>query len=137
MTSVNPGPAQSQVTNLVLPVGTYQLIEELQLSLTPASVAANTSAEQSFGLNGVTQATAATNILAGDTILSVNPPSLTAGTGIVGYRVDGTTNDKFYIEFSNNTAGALTPAAGIWKVVVARRTPQQLLTPLTAIQVGN
>ena len=137
MPSVNPGPAQSQVANIVYPVGTYQLIEELQISLTPTSAASASVTEESFGANGVTQVTPATGILAGDTILSVNPPGLTAGVTVGSYRVDSAVNDKFYLQFLNPTAGAVVPIAGIYKVVVARRTPQQLLTPLATMSLGN
>lgn len=137
MPQSNPGPGLSQVVNLPLPVGNYQLIEELQLTLTPLIVATITTAEQSFGLNGVSQVTAATGILAGDTILAVNPPSSVAGVAVVGGRVDAAVNDKFYLEFVNPTAAGVTPPSGTYKIVVGRRLPSQLLTPLTSIQIGT
>jgi hypothetical protein len=116
----NPGPATTTTTNLVGPYGNATFIETLSVSLTPLIVATITAPEQSFGLNGVSQVTAATGILAGDTILSINPPSVTAGVAIASYRADATTNDKFYIQFVNPTAGGLTPPSGTYKITVAR-----------------
>jgi hypothetical protein len=120
MPNVNPGPAVTGTVNTQAPVSYERLIQTISVNMTPVAVAANTSAEQSFGANGVSQATAATGILAGDVILGVSPPSLTAGTGIVGFRCDTATNDKFYVEFGNFTAGSLTPASGQWLITVAR-----------------
>jgi|SRR6185437_2154666 len=131
MPSVNPGPASTSNPNLQSPISFERLIETISVSMTPVAVAANTSAEQSFGANGASQATAATGILAGDVILAVNPPSLTAGTGIVGFRVDTATNDKFYVEFGNFTAGSLTPASGQWLITVARFNTSNASTPGT------
>lgn len=120
MTSVNPGPATTSNPNTQAPISFSQKIMTIAVAITPVAVAADTSAEQSFGQNGASFATAYTGILPGDAILAVSPPSLTAGTGIVGARVDTATADKFYIEFSNSTAGSLTPASGTWLITVAR-----------------
>lgn len=114
----NPGPATQVTVNTQSPRSTSQFIQTIAVSMTPVSVTTTTTAEQSFGLNGVTQATAATGILAGDVILAVNPPSLTANTFIAGFRVDTATNDKFYVEFGALTTA--TPASGTWLITVAR-----------------
>jgi hypothetical protein len=71
-------------------------------TLTPASVAANTTAEQSFTVTG----------LIATTPVWVNGPSQTANVGITGVRVTGTNNVG--ITFANPTAGALTPASGTY-----------------------
>lgn len=127
----NPGPAVINTVNTESPRGFVQFIQTIAVSMTPVAVATITTAEQSFGSNGVTQATAATGILAGDIILSVVPPSLTAGVGICGWRVDTATNDKFYVEFVNPTAGSVTPPSGTWLITVARLIQSVTTTPGT------
>lgn len=77
-------------------------------SLTPASVAAATSAEQTFTVNGLTTA---------DKVV-VNGPSVTAGTGIVGARVSAA--NTLAITFMNATAAALTPTAGTYNIIAIR-----------------
>jgi hypothetical protein len=77
-------------------------------SITPASVAANTTAEQTFTVTGLTTA---------DTV-TLNTPSQTNGIGVVGVRVSAA--DTLAIRFSNNTAGALTPASGTHRVLAIR-----------------
>jgi hypothetical protein len=77
-------------------------------SLTPSSIAANTSAEQTFTVAGLSTS---------DTIY-INPPSLTAGTGIVGVRVSAT--DTLKISFANFTGGSLTPPSGTYRIVAIR-----------------
>lgn len=77
-------------------------------ALTPASVAANTTAEQTFTVTGL-------NI---NDIVFVNKPSLDAGIGVVGARV--TASDTLGITFINATAGALTPTAETYKIVSIR-----------------
>lgn len=68
-------------------------------ALTPASVAANTSAEQVFAVTGVP----ATSVVV------VNKPSAQAGLGIGGARVTGANNVG--ITFVNYTATPITPTA--------------------------
>lgn len=68
-------------------------------TLTPTSVAANTTAEQTFTPTGV-------SVVSGS-VIWVNKPTWTNGLGIVGCRVSGT--GSFCITFANNTAAAITP----------------------------
>lgn len=77
-------------------------------SLTPASVGAATTAEQTFTVTGLTTA---------DKVI-VNGPAPTVGTGIVNARVSAA--DTLAITFANVTAGALTPAAGTYAIVAFR-----------------
>lgn len=79
-------------------------------TLTPAAVAANTSAEQTFTVAGLTTSD----------IVVVKPPGLTPGTGIVGTRVSGA--DTLAIAFANFTAGSLTPVSGTYTVTVVGPT---------------
>src|SRR5689334_19903036 len=103
----NPGPATNTTVNTESPRSTHQTIQTIGVSLTPSAVSTVTAPEQTFsGLS--------TGILPGDVILNVSPPSVTAGVGIAGARVDTLVADKFYIQFVNPTAGSLTPPAGIY-----------------------
>lgn len=78
------------------------------VSITPASVLAATTAEQTFTVPGVQT---------GDFVF-VTSPSITAGTGIVNARVSAA--GSVAIAFVNATAGALTPAAGSYKFLWVR-----------------
>jgi hypothetical protein len=127
----NPGPASQVTVNTQIPYSTERFVQTIGVSMTPVSVATITTAEQSFGSNGVTQVTAATGILAGDVIVAVNPPSMTAGVGISGFRVDTAVNDKFYVQFVNPTAGGVIPPTGVWLITVARYSQSVSTTPGT------
>lgn len=79
------------------------------LTLSPAQVAANTSAEQTF---------TATGVAATDLIVSVTKPTAQAGLGIVGSRVSGA--NEIAITFGNFTGSGITPTASqVYKVIVA------------------
>ena len=81
----------------------------ISVTLSPASVAINTTAEQTFTVNG---------LLAGD-FVSCNKPTAQAGLGIVGCRVSAA--NTLAITFSNNTAASITPtAAQVYKILVSR-----------------
>ena len=97
-----------------LKVGTSAVASEVQqvgrtiLTLTPASVAASTAAEQTFNLSG---------LVVGDFVM-VTPPGLTAGVAPVCARVSAP--GVLAITFQNSTAGALVPAAGDYKLLTVR-----------------
>jgi len=120
MPSVNPGPASQSTVNTQTPYSTEFTIQTIGVSLTPLSVATITTAEQSFGLNGVSQVTAATGIKAGDVIIGVSSPGLQAGVALANARVDLTVDDKFYLTFVNPTAGGVVPLTGIYLITLAR-----------------
>lgn len=81
----------------------------ISVTLSPAEVAANTSAEQTFTVNG---------ILAGDHVL-VNKPTAQAGLGIVGSRAALNT---LYITFMNATGTPITPTASqTYTVLLSRK----------------
>lgn len=82
-------------------------IARYSVTLSPAAVAANTTAEQIFAVAGVAVGQA----------VFVNKPSAQAGLGIVGARVSSAGNVG--ITFSNNTAGSITPTAAETYLVVA------------------
>ncbi|SRR6266436_1036938 len=127
----NPGPATIVTVNTQSPRSAEIFVQTIAVSLTPLIVATITTAEQSFGLNGVSQVTAATGILAGDVILAINSPSLVAGVAIANFRVDTAVNDKFYITFVNPTAAGVTPVSGTYLVTVARFSLSASTTPGT------
>lgn len=68
-------------------------------TLSPAIVAANTTAEQLFTVTGVKTSD----------MVVVNKPTAQAGLGIVGIRVSAA--NQVGITFSNNTAAGITPTA--------------------------
>jgi hypothetical protein len=81
----------------------------ISVTLSPALIVLNTTAEQTFTVNG---------LLPGDMVL-VNKPTTQAGLGIVGSRVSAA--NTLAIAFSNNTAASITPtAAQTYLVLVSR-----------------
>lgn len=120
MPYVNNGPARQTTVNTQSPYSPEITVQTIAVSLTPVSVATITTAEQSFGLNGVTQATAATGIKAGDVIIGVSPPGMQTGVVVANGRVDPAVDDKFYLQFVNPTAGGVVPTAGLYLLTVAR-----------------
>ncbi len=68
-------------------------------TLTPAAVAANTTAEQTFAVTGIVAGSSAW----------VNKPSITPGLGIAGCRVSSSGN--IAINFANLTSASITPPA--------------------------
>ena len=81
----------------------------LQVTLTPVSVAASTAVEQTFTIPG---------LLIND-FLDINcNVAQTAGISIGNVRVSAVNTAA--IEFSNSTAGALVPAAGVYNINVTR-----------------
>ena len=72
----------------------------LSLALSPASVGANTTAEQTFVVNG---------LLVGDLVV-VSKPTNQAGIAIVGARVSAI--NTLAITFGNWTGGGIVPTAG-------------------------
>jgi hypothetical protein len=71
--------------------------------LTPASVAANTTAEQSFTVTGLVYTNSTPSVV------WVNKPSWTSGLGIAGARVSA--SNTLYINYANSTSAAIVPPA--------------------------
>lgn len=120
MPSVNPGPAMTTTVNTQSPYSTQMTIQTIAVTMTPAALAASTATEQSFGLNGVTFATAATGILPGDVIVGISAPSHVATVVIGNARVDPAVADKFYVTFGNCSATTPTPAPGVYLLTIGR-----------------
>lgn len=83
----------------------YRIIETQTITINPANVPANTTAEQTFTLTGAEIA---------DTVLAVTKPTHTAGFGIVGTRISAA--DTVAITFMNNTAGAIDAPSESYKI---------------------
>jgi hypothetical protein len=82
----------------------------ISVTLSPAQVAANTSAEQTFTVNG---------LLPGDQV-SINKPTAQAGLGIVGVRVSAA--NTLAITFGNFTGSPITPTASqTYQVLLSRK----------------
>lgn len=87
----------------------------ISVTLSPSSVAANTTAEQTFTVNG---------LAVGDHLYP-NKPTAQAGLGIVGARVSAA--NTLALTFSNNTASPIVPTASqVYKILVSR--PDSTLT---------
>lgn len=82
----------------------------VRAALTPAGIAANTTAEQTFAVPGIP---------AGNYVATVSKPTTQAGIGIVNVRVSAV--DQVAIAFGNFTIGVLTPtAAEVYTFLLAR-----------------
>lgn len=82
-----------------MPYSTNPLANVIRVALTPASVAANTTAEQCFTV---------TDAQVGDLVF-VNKPTAQAGLGIAGARVSAL--NTVCITFLNATAAPIVPTA--------------------------
>lgn len=89
----------SCVANLLQNLPNSSGVRIYTASLSPAQVAANTSAEETFTVTGVTTSDA----------VFVNKPTAQAGLGIVGVRVSAA--DTVGITFGNFTGAPITPTA--------------------------
>lgn len=89
--------------------GNVQYSMVLNVTLSPASVANATSAEQTFTVNG---------LQTGD-FVNVGKPTTQAGLGIVNSRVSAA--NTLAITFLNTTAATITPTASeVYQVAVDR-----------------
>ena len=89
-------------------------------SITPSSVAANTTAEQSFTVAG---------LQTGDQLQVSFQGSQTAGVAIVNARVSAA--NTLALTFGNFTSGALTPVAGVYVIEINR--PESITLPTNAV----
>lgn len=83
-------------------------ITHYDVTLDPASVAANTTEEQLFTLTGINSLD----------VIIVNKPSVTTGLGIVGARASA--RDQIAITFINATGGAINPASEEYRIIAIR-----------------
>jgi hypothetical protein len=84
--------------------------EIVTVTFNPASVAANTSAEQSVTVTGVAL---------GDVVFC-NGPALNAGLGVVNARVSAA--NTVALAFMNNTGSAIDAASGTYTFLIMRQS---------------
>lgn len=115
VTGSNPGPGSETLPDTVqCPVGNVWKLGVFSITLSPASVANATSAEQTFAATGI-------GLLTTDVVV-VNKPTAQAGLGLVGTRVSAA--DTLALTFMNTTAATITPTASeVYKVAVFRVQP--------------
>lgn len=122
MSSTNNGPAVTTTGQTQAAFGNASLTALMAVPLTPAAVAANTTAEQTFAVTG---------LQVGD-FVETNKPTVQAGLGIVNVRVSAA--NTLAIAFSNNTGLAITPTAGeAYQVLIVRATASALSAGLPAV----
>ena len=88
---------------------TLTKIDRYSTNITPSSVGANTTAEQTFAVVG---------LAVGDVVFVSPPASMPTGLGMGAPRVSAA--DTLALTFINNTAGALTPISGAYLTVAVR-----------------
>lgn len=115
----NPGPASDLSDFPQSSIGNIQKVGMFQIALTPASVAANTTAEQAFAATGIGLSIGGFPSIAPGDFVWLNKPTAQAGLGIVGVRVSAT--DTLAITYVNATASPIVPTAETYLVLVARR----------------
>jgi len=95
-------------TGNILAEGNIDRVKLISRFLTPVSVAANTTATQSFAIPG---------LQTGDWIAPTMTVA-TAGIGIVDARVGA--NDTMTVTFCNTTGGPIVPTANTFRILVVR-----------------
>jgi hypothetical protein len=88
--------------------GNAYSINIIDATLDVASVAANTSAEQTFTVNGLTT----------KDVVFVNKSDLDAGLGVVNARVSAA--NTLALTFMNTTGSPINPASETYKLLVVR-----------------
>ena len=119
-TSPRSNPQQAPVQ--LYPAGQ---IVTYQQSLTPATIATITTAEQSLTVG----TTAGNGLATADFLLAVNKPTATTGLGIATSRISAA--NTMYTTFINNSAATITPTQQTYNVTVIRGAVYntQALTP--------
>lgn len=101
----------TRLTGLIVGASTDTAITKVKKytqTITPASVATATVAEQTFTVTGLTTA---------DTVI-VNAGAIANAVAIGNVRVSAA--NTLAVQFCNPTAGALTPTAGTWTIIAFR-----------------
>lgn len=127
--TLTPTPAETYSVTIKRPAPVAPLVMYTQ-TLTPVSVAANTTAEQTFTVTGV----------AASSVAFVNKPSATPGLGIAGVRVSAA--NTVAINFCNVTGAAIVPPAeayiiGNFQLPVGDASSTWMQTASTVDQAQN
>ena len=107
----NPGPSISQFNVPQSPFGNIAQLGLLSVPVIPVSVAAATTVEQTFTVVGLQVAD----------VVFITKPSAQAGLSIATSRVSAL--GTLAVTYSNTTAGAITPTAESYAMLVARPQP--------------
>jgi hypothetical protein len=128
-TAGNLTPTASEIYNVTtLKPANPAVASVFTATVTPGSVAANTTAEQTFSVTGITS---------GQPVMAVPNYNLSQplGIGMAGVRASAT--NQIAINFVNATGATITPPSGTWTVVQINQTlptagnfVQLLVTPL-------
>jgi len=102
--TITPTASESYLVFAQAGLGLAPVEQVLTAALTPVSVAANTTAEQTFTVAG----------LPANTPVFVNKPSVTPGLAIAGARVSAL--NTLAINYSNDTAAAIVPPAETYTI---------------------
>jgi hypothetical protein len=121
----NPGPAGVSTASPQSPIGNIWKDGVFSITLSPASVAPNTSAEQTF-------ATTAIGLLTTDLVV-VQKPTAQAGLVMGGSRVSSA--DTLAITFGNLTSATITPTASQVYVVGVFRVQPNYVAPASGNQI--
>jgi hypothetical protein len=122
----NIGPNSSTLPDTIqLPTGNIWKSGVFSVTLSPASVAGTTSAEQTFAATGI-------GLLTTDLVV-VQKPTSQAGLVLGGSRVSAA--DTLAINFGNTTASAITPTASEVYVVGVWRVQPNWTAPATGNQI--
>lgn len=111
MAFTNVGPSVTSTNNPQSPFSNLAQIALLTASLAPTSVAANTTAEQTFAVTG---------LLTTDVVF-VNKPTFQAGIAIGNVRVSAV--NTLAVTYVNDTAGSITPTTESYALIVGRPQP--------------
>jgi len=126
VTGSNPGPNVDALPDTVqMPTGNVWKMGVFSLTLSPASVAANTSAEQTFASTGI-------GLLTTDVVF-INKPTLQPGLGVVNVRVSA--SDTLAISFGNFTGTAITPTSSQVYTLGILRVQPNWTAPATGNQI--
>lgn len=102
--TITPTAAETWTFGLVAAMSPAPIMTKITQTLTPLSVAANTTAEQTFTVAG----------LVAGTEVYVTKPSVTPNLVVAGYRVSAA--NTLAITFANNSGSAIVPPAELYAI---------------------
>ena len=104
--TITPTAAESYLVYASPEIQVAPVLKTVTATLTPTSVAANTTVEQTFTVNGINA----------NMQIYVNKPTFTTGLGIGGYRVSAA--NTVAITYVNNTSAAIVPPSESYTIGV-------------------
>jgi hypothetical protein len=124
--TITPTAGESYVFAAVAAISPAPVMTRITQLLTPAAVAANTTAEQTFTVTG----------LVAGTEVFVSKPTVTANLVVAGVRVSAA--NTLAINFANNTSASITPPAETYSIAYfPTSAPAAGSSTVTAAQRGS